>query len=157
MVREPMKSLFNQSDKMEVLERLASLKSDSRAEWGRMNAHQMVCHLSDSFKCATGEKAAAFAGNFISRTFIKWIALKAPMKWPQGAKTRPEIDQHIEGTRPAEFEADRKELERMVERFTATNTDFEWHPHPVFGYMTVEEWYRWGYLHMDHHLRQFGV
>jgi hypothetical protein len=28
--------------------------------------------------------------------------------------------------------------------------------HPIFGRMTEAEWMRWGYLHTDHHLRQFG-
>jgi len=29
--------------------------------------------------------------------------------------------------------------------------------HPLFGRLTTAEWGRWGYRHMDHHLRQFGV
>jgi hypothetical protein len=29
--------------------------------------------------------------------------------------------------------------------------------HPIFGAMSERAWLRWGYLHMDHHLRQFGV
>jgi prephenate dehydrogenase len=28
--------------------------------------------------------------------------------------------------------------------------------HPMFGPMSPEDWMRWGYLHADHHLRQFG-
>jgi hypothetical protein len=28
--------------------------------------------------------------------------------------------------------------------------------HPFFGPMSREDWLRWGYLHADHHLRQFG-
>jgi hypothetical protein len=28
--------------------------------------------------------------------------------------------------------------------------------HPMFGGMTAKDWMRWGYLHADHHLRQFG-
>ena len=28
--------------------------------------------------------------------------------------------------------------------------------HPIFGAMSVKDWMRWGYLHADHHLRQFG-
>ena len=28
--------------------------------------------------------------------------------------------------------------------------------HPLFGRMTNGEWGRWGYRHVDHHLRQFG-
>jgi hypothetical protein len=30
-------------------------------------------------------------------------------------------------------------------------------PHPVFGAMSDSAWRRWGYLHTDHHLRQFGA
>jgi hypothetical protein len=30
-------------------------------------------------------------------------------------------------------------------------------PHPVFGPLNVAAWLRWGHLHVDHHLRQFGV
>ncbi|HEV2663419.1 MAG TPA: DUF1569 domain-containing protein [Blastocatellia bacterium] len=33
----------------------------------------------------------------------------------------------------------------------------EFHPHPYFGAMSESQWMRWGYLHCDHHLRQFGV
>jgi len=29
-------------------------------------------------------------------------------------------------------------------------------PHPIFGAMKPWDWMRWGYLHADHHLRQFG-
>jgi len=29
--------------------------------------------------------------------------------------------------------------------------------HPLFGPMNYEDWMRWGYLHADHHLRQFGL
>jgi hypothetical protein len=28
--------------------------------------------------------------------------------------------------------------------------------HPMFGKMSAKDWMRWGYLHADHHLRQFG-
>jgi hypothetical protein len=29
--------------------------------------------------------------------------------------------------------------------------------HPIFGALSARDWLRWGYLHADHHLRQFGV
>jgi hypothetical protein len=28
--------------------------------------------------------------------------------------------------------------------------------HPLFGSMEHADWMRWGYLHTDHHLRQFN-
>ena len=27
---------------------------------------------------------------------------------------------------------------------------------PMFGHMSEKDWMQWGYLHADHHLRQFG-
>ena len=152
-----MKSLLNQTDKQEILERLRRLRADSQRQWGKMTAHQMVCHLSDSFKVGTGEKAASSKVNFVNRTLVKWIALQSPLTWPKGVKTMPEVDQQMGGTKPAEFVRDVLELEAMLERFSLPQRDFTWHPHPIFGEMTDEHWMRWGYLHMDHHLRQFGV
>jgi hypothetical protein len=29
--------------------------------------------------------------------------------------------------------------------------------HPAFGKMDQRDWLAWGYRHVDHHLRQFGV
>ncbi len=42
----------------------------------------------------------------------------------------------------------------IVRRFCDTAAFAE--PHPFFGAMSRQEWLRWGYLHADHHLRQFG-
>lgn len=152
-----MKTLANETDKNEVLQRLNKVRHDSSRQWGKMTAHQMVCHLNDSFKAGTGEKVVSNRSNFISRTFMRWFALQVPFTWPKGVKTMPEMDQEIGGTKPDEFAVDRLELEKTVERFTAIAQDFQWLPHPIFGDMSHAEWLRWGYLHMDHHLRQFGV
>ena len=58
---------------------------------------------------------------------------------------------------PGVLEGDVQELLRLLDRFTRQPRDFSWHPHPIFGAMTDAEWMRWGYLHTDHHLRQFGA
>jgi hypothetical protein len=152
-----MKSFLNQSDKKEILERLKDLRPESQRQWGRMTSHQAICHLSDSFKSKLGEKENSAANNLFTRTVVKWIALYAPLPWPQGIKTRPEMDQEINGTPPDDFERDRAQLVALIERFTAPAKIAEFHPHPFFGDMSEVEWMRWGYLHCDHHLRQFGA
>jgi hypothetical protein len=43
-----------------------------------------------------------------------------------------------------------------MERFSRGPRDFQFRPHPMFKKMSEGQWMRWGYLHMDHHLRQFG-
>jgi hypothetical protein len=153
----PLKSLTNQTDKDEVLRRLANISSPSPRRWGKMTAHQMVCHLADSFRGVMGEKPLSRAPGPLPRTLMKWIGLYVPLPWPHGIKTRPEMDAQLQGTPPGEFGADLEELRRLLERFTRRPREFTWHPHPIFDHMSDWEWARWGYLHMDHHLRQFGA
>jgi hypothetical protein len=157
IVERVMKTLARARDKAEVLERLRRVRHDSGRQWGRMSAHQMVCHLSDAFRMALGQKPVSRASGPLSATIIKWIALYAPMRWPPGIVTRPEVDQEVGGTRPVDFDADVAEVERLVEIVATARAPFPWPAHPIFGRMSHAEWLRWAYLHMDHHLRQFGT
>lgn len=152
-----MKTLANPADKQNVTARLAKIQPDRRALWGRMSAHQMVCHLSDSFLAVMGEKYVSPATGLLQRSIVKWVALYAPIPWPKGVPTRPEMDQFAGGSAPKEFESDRQVLLALIDRFSNPARDFEWSPHPIFGGMPDPEWLRWGYLHTDHHLRQFGL
>jgi len=135
-------------------ERIERLNPNASPKWGRMTARQMVCHLNDSFRVGMGEKYASPATSLIQRTFIKWVALRAPVKWPPGVPTRPEIEQGRGGTPPTEWEIDRAELLRLMDAFAKLET---FGVHPTFGKMSYRDWLIWGYRHVDHHLRQFGV
>jgi len=141
--------------KAEILTRLSRLGPDTQGQWGRMTAGQMVCHVNDSFLGMMGEKPADIPGFSLWR-LTKGIALWAPMPWPKGVKTRPEFEQGVGGTPPAEFEADLRALRATIDKFAQQPRSFEFRPHPMFGSMTEKEWMRWAYLHCDHHLRQFG-
>jgi hypothetical protein len=152
-----MKTLGEIQCREEISNRLGLVRVDSHRRWGRMTAHQMVCHLSDSFRGVLGEKALASKPGTLGRGWMKWGALYFPLRWPHGVPTMPEMNQEIGGTRPIEFNADVSELRRLLERFTRQPRDFTWGPHPIFGVMTERDWMRWGYLHVDHHFRQFGV
>lgn len=152
-----MKTLARQDDKAEILRRLRDVRPESVCCWGRMSAHRMVCHLADSFRIATGEKTVSPATSPLRRTILKWIALYLPVPWPAGIPTSPEIDQLRGGTSPGDFAADVAQVEALVERVTTQADSIPWQPHPLFGRMSEAAWLRWGYRHMDHHLRQFGA
>ena len=152
-----MKTLARQRDKAEILRRLKEVRPESVRRWGRMSAHQMVCHLSDSFRVVTGQKPVSHSTSVLHRTIVKWIVLYFPLPWPAGIATRPEIDQELGGTRPVDFAADVAELEALVELITTQTRAFDWQMHPIFGHVSEAAWLRWAYLHMDHHLRQFGM
>jgi len=117
----------------------------------------MVCHLSDSFRMGKGQILVSHATGPLQRTFLKWVVLYLPVPWPAGILTRPEIDQELGGTKPLDFPADVAQLEALVELVTAESRSLVWSLHPIFGRMSNAAWLRWGYLHMDHHLRQFGA
>jgi Protein of unknown function (DUF1569) len=152
-----MKTLARQPDKAEILQRLQALRAESAGRWGRMTAHQMVCHLNDSFRVMIGQKPVSPATSLLHRTIVKWIALYLPLPWPAGIPTRPEIDQELGGTRPLDFTADVAQLEAMLELVSTQTSTLDWQRHPIFGRMSEAAWLRWAYLHVDHHLRQFGA
>jgi hypothetical protein len=120
-----------------------------------MSVHETVCHLDDSYKVALGRKTASAATGLVQRTLMKWAALKAPMRWPKGFPTRPEVEQGKGGSLPLDFHQDLASLLSTLGCF-CDGLPIPCVRHPIFGEMTAENWMRWGYLHADHHLRQFG-
>jgi hypothetical protein len=151
-----MKSLADPDIRQSILDRIARVRPDSKPLWGRMSAHQMICHLADSFRAALGEKHVSPATGVLQRTAMKWFALYAPIPWPRGLPTMPEMEQGAGGTPPIEFERDRAGLLQLTHRCCAPVSGAQSF-HPLFGELSDFERQRWGYLHMDHHLRQFGL
>jgi hypothetical protein len=147
--------LSDPQTRKEIIERLEHVTPDCPRRWGRMNAHQMICHLADSFRGVMGDFQVSPGPAPLSAPILKFVALKMPVKWPHGIKTRPEVDQEGGGTRPTEFAADLVALKTQYDRFV-DNPQAILSTHPIFGPMSQDDWMRWGYLHMDHHLRQFG-
>jgi hypothetical protein len=152
-----MKTLARYEDTAELLRRLRLVRPDSERRWGRMNAHQMLCHCADAMRAMTGQILVSHDAPLFNRTILKWAALWVPYPWKEGLRTRPELDQHEGGTPPGDFEADLREVERQIEIFTAAVKRGDLEPHPVFGPLSSAAWLRWGHLHVDHHLKQFGI
>jgi hypothetical protein len=120
-----------------------------------MSLNQMLCHVTDSFRCPLGQRTVApFKATSLPVPVLKWLALNFPRKWPQDVPTTPEMNQRIGGTPPAGFRQDRDTLLEKLNKFAQFSGS--WARHPMFGPLTSAEWMRWAYLHTDHHLRQFG-
>ena len=154
-----MKRFASDDDLAELVKRVSTLTSDSRRQWGRMSCGQMVCHLSDAFRGPLGDRPPSAARDtWLSRTLVKWVALSTPLPWPRGGvRTSPEIDQVAgAGTPPGQFADDVAALVGLMQRFVAQGTS-ERPPHAGFGRFSAREWRRWGWAHVDHHLRQFGA
>lgn len=155
-----MKTLARARDREAILARLNVLRPDARPRWGRMSAHQMICHLADSVRMLRGDTRVTPTLRLRPRVVVKWIALYLPVPWPGGLPTSPEIDQERGGTRPTTFDTDLHQLQTLVSviaETTETAAQPARPPHPVFGRLSNADWLRWAYRHMDHHLRQFGL
>jgi hypothetical protein len=126
-----LKTLMYVRDRAEVPNRLAKLRPDAQRQWGTMSAHQMICHLSDSLRSALGERYVSPSTSLFKRAVLKPLALRVPIPWPHGYRTRPELDQHEHGTTPAEFSSDLEMLQMLFERFCVIEGEFA--PHPLFG------------------------
>jgi len=150
-----MKTLANGNDFQSIAERLKAVRSDDAARWGRMNAHQMLRHVGDAIKVPLQEIQVSQADvPQVQRELLKWAALYFPFRWRRNFATRPEIDQCMLNVPLGDFETDREAAIVLLGRLC--NAGLEANRHPYFGTITRTEWLRWGWLHTDHHLRQFG-
>jgi hypothetical protein len=148
-----MKTLVTIGVKDSVVRRIMAIRPDTSRLWGKMSAAQMVCHLTDSFCSMMGERKITTVRY---RRGLLYPALYLPLRWPKGTPTRPEVDQLGGGTKPGAFAEDVARLVSALDKFASPSRDFTFQPHPIFGPMSEWQWMRWGYLHTDHHLRQFG-
>ena len=151
----PHRSLKDITNIDDLIRRIGRLDPATGRRWGTMTAHGMLCHLGDSFLAVLGDRPATSKETWIMRTAGKWIALHTSLPWPHGMPTTPEVDQNVGGSKPVEFERDRTKVVELLRRFV--QPDARCVRHPAFGAMTRDEWLLWGYGHVDHHLRQFGL
>ncbi|MBL0064193.1 MAG: DUF1569 domain-containing protein [Bacteroidetes bacterium] len=148
-----MKNIMNDIDYREISSRIEKVDSTSKALWGKMNAAQMICHATDILREATGTRLTKDMSNFFSRTFIKWLSLYI-LPWPKGKlPTSPYYDAEKKGTSPSDLKNDKDVLLKMLSNMRSMPS---LSPHPFFGKLSNKEWGRATYLHLDHHLKQFG-
>ena len=148
-----MKTIWQDDTRRELQDRLTKLTPANRAQWGKMSAPEMVCHLSESLKMTMGELPCVAKNSPLRRAPLKQIIIYfAP--WPKGVPTAPELLARV----PASWSNDLFELTALVDRVAARHTDAStWPEHPAFGKLSARAWGRLVYRHIDHHLRQFGA
>jgi hypothetical protein len=147
-----MKSVFNPAVHRELQERVQRLKPQQQAQWGKMSAAQMVAHLTDSLKMASGELECTPKKVPLRFSPLKELVIYV-LPIPKGVPTVPELIARKPGEWTAEIADLREQLNGLVERGAEALAP----SHPAFGTMSPKQWGVLVYRHMDHHLRQFGV
>lgn len=149
-----MKDLYQPAVADEVRQRIARLRPDSAPLWGRMNAAQVVAHLALTMEYALGDYTLPrhLLGRLIGRR-VKRSMLVGGKPMSRNAPTHPRVIVRDERN----FDAERQRLERALDRFAAGPAACTRGQHFFFGDMTPQEWSAFSYVHLDHHLRQFGA
>ena len=149
-----MRTLSNLEDRQSIRDRLATVQPDDQRQWGVMSAAEMVCHVRGAFLAAMGEIESSPITTPIPPETLKAIALWEPIAWKPNFWTIPALKQGAPSMHAGIFEQDIAEALAAMEQFC--KPDQVRADHAFFGAMSDADWMRWGYLHTDHHLRQFG-
>lgn len=143
MTKEKIESFFSRIDR---------LTPDQKALFGQMNVNQMICHCSDLFRIAFGEKRAEEYGKVNPNELIAMVRSGKTPPAPKG------FDQvKGEGTKPINFEQDKLTLKKYITSFSELPGDFIFAEHPYLGNINRERWESLVNYHLNHHLEQFGV
>lgn len=146
--------LFDQQKATDIIERFNKLTPASQAVWGKMNVSQMLAHCQAPLEVAMGEHKLkrSLMGLLFGRLAKKTLVGDKP--YSRSLPTSPSFV--VKDNR--DFEAERSKLIGIIQRFSSGGAGVLIKtPHPFFGPLTVEEWDKCQWKHLDHHLQQFGV
>ena len=153
-----MNTLCNKTDYDQIVHRVHKLTADTKPQWGKMSVNEMFCHVADPFRDLLGMRETKMIVPFFIRPLAKMLLLS---KRPFG-KNAPTLKIYLQGskgggTKPTNFDNDKKLLLDLIKKLSSTDASFQFHPHPGVGKLSRDEsgWFMW--KHLDHHLKQFGV
>ena len=125
--------------------------------WGKMNAHQMIEHMADSFREANGKDPKDCINTpEVVEKMQAFLRSDKPFRENTPNVQMPETPFPV---RFADINDSIGELQTEISDFFDT---FDQDKHriitnPFFGDLDFELWVRLLYKHATHHLRQFGV
>ncbi len=148
-------NIFTASVSNEIISRINNLSNATPAQWGKMNATQMLAHCNVTFEFAYEEKHKKpnFFMAFILKNLVKG-GLVSEKPYKKSASTAPEFI--IKDDR--NFDEEKNRLIEYINRTVQLGEKhFDGRESMIFGNMTSTEWNNLFYKHLDHHLTQFGV
>jgi hypothetical protein len=147
-----MKTIFDKITKDQLVFRINSLDEKCKAQWGKMNAYQMVkhCRLWEEMMQSKVNLKRVFIGRIFGRLALKTVlGNENPLK-----RSTPTVPSLIIKETKGIFEVEKALWISNIEKYsTFDNQNFQ---HVFFGKLTKEQIGQMVYKHIDHHLRQFN-
>jgi Protein of unknown function (DUF1569) len=148
-----MKSMFEKTRIEEMKTRVAKLTPDSNAQWGKLTAHKMLCHLQDQMMYGLGMMAEVTDLEKGPPMFIRHL-LRMFIPIPRGKVPTSDA---LRKMQPEDWEKDKARVIELMDGFMENKDKETWPSHPFFGPLTGLAWARVTWRHSNHHLTQFGV
>ena len=147
------KNVLSLSSVTILIKRVQKLSATTICTWGNMTSSAMLYHCNITNK-AILRAPASVKKLTLKQRILKFLIFYIKKEIPRGIKGNPTFF-------PTEnellnFEDQRDEWIDTIAKFPLVTDPLEG-AHPVFGRLDTREWGRFVWLHMDHHLRQFGV
>ena len=136
---------------------LKTLPADTTMKWGKMNAQQMVEHISGFFRISTNKLHFPLATPAEQLPKFKEF-LRSDKEFRENTRA-PVLPEEPLPVQFASFEDAVHDLEKEIKDFLdlfATEPGLTTQ-HPVFGDLNFEEWVLLHYKHVVHHLKQSGL
>jgi len=140
-----------------IIDSLNQLTPDQKPLWGKMTPQHMVEHLYKTVKASIDELKLKIFTEERKVPLLKRLFLgdrELPKEFMNPAIGPDLMKLEFEDLNSAIIE-----LEKIISRYNSyfiANPDAKT-THPVFGYLTKEEWDLFHIKHFKHHLSQFGL
>lgn len=136
---------------------LSSLSSEQKGKWGKMNAQQMVEHMSYSFRVASGKYSEKpFYNPEITRKSYNFMMTEKPFRENTPNQLLPDEPLPFKNKSMADALA---ELQSEIDYFFKIYSENQEVRiiNPFFGNLNFEEQVQLLHKHATHHARQFGL
>jgi hypothetical protein len=148
------KNIFDEAAKKEIGRRVNQLTASSVTKWGVMNVSEMLHHLSASLReilhAHPSVKSSTARQKIMALLFLYVIP-----QFPKNARAPKTIDVKRTTTTVSDVEKEKQELLSLLDVFVMQQHVYA--VHPYFGRLTRKQWGIFTWMHLDHHLRQFGA
>ncbi|HTJ48112.1 MAG TPA: DUF1569 domain-containing protein [Cyclobacteriaceae bacterium] len=148
------KNLLDSLVAQEIIDRAQKLTPDANNLWGKMNVTEMLYHCNMANNFIFEDKVIYKRPTFKQR-LLKFICFKVLVRLPRNNKQPVRINSKGK-VKETEFIHHRNLFIETIDKFPKQNQTIT-SMHPRLGYLTNQEWGIIAWMHMDHHLRQFGV
>jgi len=148
-----MKTIFDETVRIQLIDRIENLNKNSAALWGKMNLYQMLkhCRIYEEMMLGKNKYQRVFLGRLFGKMALKEFTQdESPIK-----QKTPTLSQLKVKEKSGDIESERKKWVALLNEYA--NPPKHEIVHSFFGKLSHEQVGQLVYKHTDHHLRQFNV